>query len=368
MDCPKSRFMLKIILVMSVLFFVCFTFLSFYYREEQYENNSQIVPVWSNEATEEFYKFFQRPIDPVHLTYFKKITNHQTPNKSLRIIKNDLKKYNDEVESGKKKSKDARIVIAGLIQNGARQIPNLKERCKKIVSHFKDYRIVILENNSIDRTRTELLEWAQGDDHVKVLCQDPFITNSEECSIDGASSGVKDTSPMPNRIRKMATLRNIYLDHIQHYYNDFDYLCVMDMDLEGDLFLDGFFHGLGLLNPPVDGIVCNGMIKTDDDGFYYYDSFAYLEEHDTPFMTDIAQKSEHDNYVHIYMTHLYSTQMIPDRVQSAFGGCAIYNLKSMLKNRYDFSHTTFMCEHTFFHQKKKIYVDPRMIFLISKNG
>lgn len=368
MDCSKSRFMLKIILIVAVFFVFLLTIISFYYREEQYENNNQIDPIWNNEATEMFFQLFQRSIDPIHMTYYKKITNNLTPHKSIRTIQNDLKKYKDEVEVGKKKSKDAKIVIAGLIQNGARQITSLRERCKKIVSHFKDYRIVILENNSIDSTRSDLLEWTRQDTRVKILCQDPFVTNSDECNIDGSSSGVKDSSPMPNRIRKMATLRNIYLDHINHYYKDFDFLCVMDMDLEGELFLDGFFHGLGLLKPSVDGIVCNGMIKMEDDSFYYYDSFAYLEQHDTPFMTDITQKSEHDNYVHIYMTHLYSTQMVPDRVQSAFGGCAIYNLKSMLKNRYDFSHTTFMCEHTFFHEKKKIYVDPRMIFLITRNG
>lgn len=213
----------------------------------------------------------------------------------------------------------------------------------------------------------ELLDWAKTDDRVKILCQDPFVTNSEECMIVG-STGVKDTSPMPNRIRKMATLRNIYMDHIRHYYQDFDYLCVMDMDLEGDLFMDGFLHSIGLLDPKMDGVACNGMIKTDDDTFYYYDSFAYFEEHETPYLTDFSQKSEHDNYVHIYMTQLYISHMTPDRVQSAFGGCVVYNMKSVIDSRYDFSPSNFMCEHTFFHRGKRIYVNPRMVFLITKNG
>lgn len=365
MDCSKSKLIFHLVvgvLVVSLSFYL----LSYYYKE-QYENNNKLTPIWYNQATEEFFNLLHRPPDIVHISYYKKITTNLNPSKSIQFIKNDLKKYKNEVEEGKKKAINSKIVIAGLLQNGANQIPELKERCNQITTHFKDHRIVILENNSIDSSRNDLLEWARYNDRLKILCQDPFITNSDECNIIG-STGVKDTSPMPNRIRKMASLRNIYMDHINHYYKDFDYLCVMDMDLEGELFIDGFFHGLGLINPKIDGVACNGMIKTEDGSFYYYDSFAHVEENDPPHMTDIAQKSEHDNYVHIYMTQLYSTQMVPDRVQSAFGGCVVYNLKSIINNRYDFSQNTFMCEHTFFHHNKRIYVDPRMIFLISKNG
>lgn len=361
MHCNKFFFQ---VVVAAFVIGLSFCLLSYCYRE-QYENN-KALPLWYNEATEEFFNLFQRSIDLVHFAYYKKATSNLSPQRSIAFIKNDLKKYKEEVDDGKKKAKDSRVVVAGLLQNGAYHIPELKERCQKIVRQFKDYRIVILENNSIDSSREDLLEWARQDERVKVLCQDPYVTNSDECNIMGAS-GIKDTSPMPSRIHKMATLRNIYMDHIRHYYKDFDYLCVMDMDLEGDLFIDGFFHGLRLIGPKVDGVACNGLIKTED-AFYYYDSFAYLEEHDPPFMSDISEKSQHDNYVHIYMTQLYSTQMVPDRVQSAFGGCVVYNLKRMLEKRYDFSQNTFMCEHTFFHQGRKIYVDPRMIFLIAKNG
>lgn len=354
----------KHIFIMVIIVLLLLSILSCYYRE-QYENKTP--PLWHNEVVDEFYTLFNRQLDPVNLTYYKKITTNLAPTKSLNVIKNDLKKYKNEVEEGVKKAKKSKIVIVGLLQNGADQIPELMERCKKITSFFQDYRVIILENNSIDSSRQDLLHWARKDDRVKILCNDPFVANNDECIIKG-SSGVKDTSPMPHRIRKMATLRNVYMDHISHYYKNFDYLCVMDMDLEGELFMDGFLHGVGLIGPSIDGVACNGMIKTDDGGFYYYDSFAYIEDHDVPYMSDISQKSEHDDYVHIYMTQLYSTQMTPDRVRSAFGGCVLYNLKSMIRNRYDFSQSTFMCEHTFFHHGKKIYIDPRMIFLITRNG
>ena len=68
------------------------------------------------------------------------------------------------------------------------------------------------------------------------------------------------------------------------------------------------------------------------------------------------------------MTDLYSTQMTPDPVRSAFGGIAIYKLKKVLKNRYNYSTSYLTCEHTFFHNNTKVVVNPRFIFMIDKNG
>lgn len=347
------------VIVVVIVLLVCL-----YSRTETFENNK---PTWHNDAESEFFNLFKRPMDPIHVAYYKKSTNNLSSAKSLQFIRNDLLKYKTEVDEGTQKAEKSKIVITGLLQNGARQIPELRDRCEEIVSYFKDYRIIILENNSIDTSRRDLLDWTASDERVKILCQDPFVTNSEECTID-RSSGVSDKSPLPPRIQKMAMLRNIYLEHIYHYYKDFDYLCVIDMDLEGDLHMDGLLHSVGLINPKIDGVTCNGMLRLDDEGFYYYDSFAYMEEDDMLPMTDMTQKSEHDRYVHINVTKLYTSQMVPDRVYSAFGGCALYNLKAMANNRYNYSQNAYMCEHTYFHNGKSIYVNPRMVFFITHNS
>lgn len=355
---PKVVSIFIIVVMVVVVVIVSF----YYYKEEMFENK----PVWHNEATDEFFALFKRPMDPIHLAYYKRSTSNLPSAKSLQFIRNDLRKYKSEVDVGMNKAKQSKIVITGLLQNGARHIPELRDRCEELVSYFQDYRIIILENNSVDSSRKDLLDWSASNSRVKILCQDPFVANSKECVIDRVSD-VRDKSPLPPRIQKMATLRNIYLEHIYHYYKDFDYLCVMDMDLEGDLHPDGFLHSVGLINPKIDGVACNGMLRLDDEGFYYYDSFAYTEENDMPAMTDMTQKSEHDSYVHIYMTQLYTSQMVPDRVHSAFGGCALYNLKSMSTKRYNYSQHAYVCEHTFFHEGKSMYVNPRMVFLITHN-
>lgn len=355
-------FMVVVVSVVVVLTCCC----CFFFYREKYEKPQ---PAWHNEATDEFIRLFERPIDPVHLAYYKRTVANLSQQRALRVVREDMRKHKEEVMKGVERAKDKRIVVAGLLQNAADQVPDLIARCQKLVSYFKDYRIVVLENNSTDGSRDELLAWAARDHRVKVLCQNPYIANADECLINASSSNVKDKSPMPDRIRKMATLRNIYIAHVGHYYKDFDYLCVMDMDLEGELFVDGFLHSVRLLdNPKVDGVACNGMIRADDDSFYYYDSFAYVEQHDPPFLNDMSEKSEHDNYVHIYMTQLYCSQMIPDRVRSAFGGCVLYKLDPALRARYDFSQNSFVCEHTYFHKDMRVYVNPRMVFMITKNG
>jgi hypothetical protein len=179
-------------------------------------------------------------------------------------------------------------------------------------------------------------------------------------------------SPLPKRIERMAFLRNVYLTHIKYYYKDFDFLCVMDMDLQGELFLDGYLQSIALLKNNkirADGIAGNGMIlRGGEQDYYYYDSFAYIEEGEPIIWETTTDKSNHDQYVHMYITNRYSYRMNPDRVRSAFGGIALYRISSIMNAHYDFSSEYYSCEHSYFHNKIQIWVNPRFLFLIERNG
>jgi len=342
-------------------------------NKEKYNLTSK--PLWFEKIEEEFFSRLQRPLDIVHLRYYSIQTRHMSLTRSTKYIQDDLLSYSKQVETGKKQAKKSTIVIAGLLQNAAFHIPSLIQRCQTMVSDFRDYRIVIVENNSTDDSRKYLLEWAVRDPKVIILCNDPFITQIAECDISSLfvkSGNADEHSPFPSRIQRMSYLRNIYLEHIKHYYSHFTYLCVMDMDLQGNLFLDGFYHSIYLLqeNKKIDGITGNGMILLESDNFYYYDSFAHIEDNEPIMWENTSDKSQHDNYVHTHITHRYSSQMIHDKVRSAFGGIAIYTLTSIKKhkNKYDFSSNYYSCEHAFFHTNLNIWVNPRFLFLITKNG
>lgn len=361
----RNRFLVLCVLVVFVLLIILVV-VEYSYRETYQDQN--IKPPWYDIITERFFTTLQRPIDVIHQRYYTTITQNLPITRAVNVINDDIRLYHDGVQKGIVSASNQKIIIAGLLQNCFRHIPQLMDRCNKIASKFKDYRIIILENNSTDESRKYLLEWAAMNKKVTILCNDAYSVNAEECDIFAAKVE-NDHSPMPHRIQRMAYLRNIYMDHIKHYYSDYDLLCVMDMDLEGEIFIDGLLHSVWLLDKKrATAITCNGMIMRDDGNYYYYDSFAYVQMDDPAILTDMASKSKHDNYVHAQVTMIYSTQMSADRVSSAFGGLAIYRLPKVVDNRYSFSSTQLTCEHSFFHQNIDVYVNPRMIFLIERNG
>jgi len=368
-DFMKKNVFFRITVLIVVFLVICvFVVVYKYHNPEKYEYNEPVM--WKEQVNQEFFRVLFRAIDPIHLRYYSLKTKEMSNKKAVDFISKDVQQYRREVDDTRRVLKNKTIVIAGLIMNGASQITEMRRRCMDMVVLFKDYRIVIVENNSIDNTREMLLKWVEEDPKVTILCQDAVSVNTPTCDIPNFmySGTVSDSSPRPERIARMAFLRNVYMDHIQQYLSSFDFMCVMDLDLRGELYIDGFVHGFReLLKRDTDAVSCNGVIRRDD-GFYYYDSFAFIDEYDPIMWENISEKSTHDNWVHIHVTHRYSSQMIPDKVRSAFGGISIYKLGSVLKNRYNYSSTHYCCEHSFFHDGLTIYVDPRFIFFIERNG
>ena len=88
------------------------------------------------------------------------------------------------------------------------------------------------------------------------------------------------------------------MEHIEHYYSDFDYLCVMDMDLQGTLYIDGMMHSVQLLNhPKIDVVTGNGMLYRDNEQFYYYDSFAHVDDSEPLLLNDVSTRPT-CSYIH----------------------------------------------------------------------
>jgi hypothetical protein len=179
-------------------------------------------------------------------------------------------------------------------------------------------------------------------------------------------------SPSTMRIKKMAMLRNTYLDYIKRYYSHFDVALVMDMDLDGTLFMDGVFHSMFLFQQKshIDAIACNGLLRKKNT-FVYYDSFAYVPLNEEIEWQTLFDKHSHDVEVGRYVTQRYLDGKRPlelDRVRSAFGGACLYRVASLLGKSYGYSQKGFACEHSYLNTRlKHVYVNPRMIFLIESN-
>ena len=252
--------------------------------------------------------------------------------------------------------KHSKIVICGLLRDSEPIIEHIKEKIKGITHLFKDYHILIVENDSIDKTRHKLLEWRAGiKNKLDVLgCK----INAPYCHMNfpktiGHYAGLK-------RIQKMAYLRNIYLNHIKKNYSTWDYMMVIDLDLISTLYVDGIANTFGYFKQDntISGIcgneLFNYMIKT-----VYYDQYAH-EELDQTKGT-------------MYIQNKYSKLKIGDQLEkitSGFSGCTIYRISMMLNTNYGTykENGSSLCEHIYLNrQLKNFYLNPSQLSIVSEN-
>ena len=68
--------------------------------------------------------------------------------------------YERRVADGMRRMEQRRVVIAGLARNLAKILPQTIKRIESLGERFADYRVVIYENDSTDRTLEILKSWA----------------------------------------------------------------------------------------------------------------------------------------------------------------------------------------------------------------
>lgn len=301
-----------------------------------------------------FLKELYRPIDNYNLQYCE--------NKNQVFLYNEYMNYANEVKKGMKLLGKQKIIVTGLIYNAESQISFLRKWFNELKLLCKECHIVIVENNSVDRTREFCQIWRDSDaKHVHLVC------DSIQCDQDWMENLQYDKSPFAKRIRKMSFLRNKYVEYISHYFKDFDYIFVMDFDLRGTLFWDGIFHSIYKMNNnlAIDAVACNGMVN---GSFLYYDSFAYAKDKSELRWNNTMDKQSHDNDVLKYVSKKYKETLNLDVVKSAFGGFCIYRFNNFVGKYYGYEEDKFTCEHCILHEQLDLmFVNPRMIFIIDEN-
>lgn len=310
---------------------------------------------WLNK---QFINKFNRQVDNVNKYYY----NHLFLTNRL-IIDSELESYISRVNQGKDIIKSKTFILCGCLRDKARIINNFKTRAYQIVKCFSDYRILIVENDSKDNTRDELIKWSKEDSKVLILGNG---VNKPICKLNLPPTPPEKTANA-SRIRKMSIIRNIYLDYIKKHLSSFDYTAVIDMDLDGDLPLDGIFDTFWYLNNTyINAMACNGIEKYK---YHYYDSFAYIEYGDPFIWKNEHDKTNHDHYVFDKITKKYTQSLNITKVCSAFGGFCIYKTLCLLNVSYNYSIDKFACEHSFVNSNiKDVYINPRMVYMITENS
>lgn len=264
-----------------------------------------------------------------------------------------------------------RIVFAGLCQDhGTHALQMWLPVIEELGSHFRDYRVVIAENDSQDDTRAVLLRQAQKDPRFIILCDEKHPPNALTCKL-GLRSVRNSHEKENNLAKRVATLgrfRQVCWEFVRRELADYDYMCVLDWDLEGQLSVPGFFHGLYHARNS-DVVACNSFYWDVLDGFSIYDTYPLLNNHRCDHLT--ANKRHEDVRVQKIMKDKLLTPQSahPVRVESAFGGLALYNIQNIAPKDPTYTKPTcpIECEHSTFHKDLIVHIDPWMTFYITKN-
>lgn len=291
------------------------------------------------------------------------------------------------LENGKLELLKHKIVITGIARDNAKDILTTIKHINYLGSFFKDYRVIIFENDSIDGTKMALDIWKNKNLKVKIISKD--LKNKKR----------------PNH-KFMADIRNNYLDALQApEYKDFDMVMIIDMDMSYGVDIRGIFDSFSKINK-WDALCSNGVSSREGK---MYDMFAFRNEeflfspkkwHEicskndpNDKRTNQCEKGKYLSQGFIYdslafkmgwqaIDRLYWLLISPQgqraypvnselvEVNSCFGGLAFYKHKFIKDCRYESIDND--CEHIMFNQclaKKhngKMVMNPSQIIRYSQ--
>ncbi len=265
-----------------------------------------------------------------------------------------LDNYNKKIQEGKILWKEKRVVVCGLARNCKDQIDKHIDLINRLGKYFKEYKIVIFENNSDDGTREKISSYGEID----------LIGNN-----DGAdfSSGYEES-----RIQRLANYRSQVQNYIKNNYSDYDHVIIIDFDIKlwsidgilTSLAWDRDFDVMGSVS------LLYRSEEHSEDGFIHYDRWAF-KFHTWHEEFSIAQ--EMDMRWFTYWKPPIGAK--PIECLSVFGALAIYKINAYLSGYYDYKHPEEIggcvtSEHNQFHYTlhkngyNKIYLNPSQRCLI----
>lgn len=263
-----------------------------------------------------------------------------------------------------------KILLVGTVSNVAKTIEKELKVVLKALSVFDFVEVFLVESDSTDETVRILEKIALDNNKVKFV----------------ALGKLKDKHP--NRIVRIAYCRNIYVKYIRDNYHfcKWDYVAVADLDGMNFKLKKRGIKSCFETNIDWDGVMANQR-------FGYYDLYALRAsgwvEGDCFEELEIAKKNTKEprqsknNYINFILSFRHYDKLrksiVYDRmkvlpkksgfikVQSAFGGFALYKSAVFFKNDYENkTENTNISEQVIFHSKSIInqvnfFINPKLI-------
>lgn len=259
-------------------------------------------------------------------------------------------------------------VICSLARNSSDIMTNTQAKIERIGNKFKDYRVLIFENDSEDNTRQQLLEWQQKNPKIYVI---PCGMDNEPLDCKLKEKNLYEYgSYSDSRMEKMARFRNIYLNLVKTQYTDYDYMIVYDFDIKGSICIDGLATSFV---DDWDAIFVNGLMYIPGTFglFYnYYDVLPLVKINDE---FKIREQLElYTKYGPLLVDSTLAVGKPNYPVKSAFAGIGIYKIQSILDSNASYG-SKYKCEHIELNEAihkngGKLYINPNALVYVGRQG
>lgn len=214
--------------------------------------------------------------------------------------------YADRVEE--------KVLICGICKDVEKAVANTMSSVQELGEHFSDYRVIIYENNSKDRTKELLGNWAKSDPHV--------IFISEDLSKKAMAKELK--MKVCNRTEMIARARNKVLDvAFEEQFDDYKYVIWADLDFLHPWDVKNIVETIVHPQEEWDAVLANGA----------YDIFA-LRDPEFPIGFELLGELYWTEIDKIRARFSFDPEGAWRKVYSAFGGLGIYKRASIRGCRY----------------------------------
>lgn len=254
--------------------------------------------------------------------------------------------YEDRIIRGEKIMSSLDVFIFALARNVEKVFEYSKARIEQLQSMFNTAEILVVENDSTDRTKELLRKWSDENDYFDFISSDYGHPKLADKSLE--------------RRKIMAQHRNKYLNYVDERLLEYDYVrathaIIVDFDIPGGFSYNGVANSFGF-EQDWSCISGNSLIYRENDGkleSLFYDTWAKRNYGSWEEICGPAGNKQ-----------LYNVGDEPVPVYSNFGGIAIYKLNDIIDLRYNESD----CDHVTLNKQliergKNIYLNPSMITL-----
>jgi hypothetical protein len=225
----------------------------------------------------------------------------------LSLSSHHFLEFQQQVLRGRRIAREKRAVICGLARDLEWILPKTLQRLQRLGEMFADYRIVIYENDSKDRSRLILEHFQKQNSRVHLLS-------------DSLGDPPNQSIRCLRRADRMAKYRNRYREYVAEKFADFDFTIVADLDLPGGWSENGIAHTFG--HSEWDFVGSNGLIKKKylvGEKLLQFDAWALRKDGSYEALTTREVN---------YLRWKLDLGLIP--VYSCFGGLGIYRMPAML--------------------------------------